>query len=45
METKTYLMLSVRLKYVDEADVESALSIVIEISKVITSLRSRLAEN
>jgi len=44
METETYLMLSVRLKYVNEEEVGSALSTITDISNMITAIRSRLAE-
>jgi len=44
METETYLMLSVRLKYLSKEEVTSALNSVTEISKMITALRLRLAE-
>lgn len=45
METETYLTLPVRLKYVTEGEVGSALSTITEISKMITAIRSRLGEN
>lgn len=45
METETYMMLSVRLCYLSEADVQPTLAIITEISKMITALRSRLSEN
>ena len=44
METETYLMLSARLQYLKQEEVQSALSLVTEISKMITALRSRLVE-
>jgi four helix bundle protein len=44
METETYLMLSARLQYLKQEEVQSALGLVTEISKMITALRSRLAE-
>ena len=45
METETYLMLSVRLRYITEDDAGSALSIITELSKMITAIRSKLADN
>jgi len=46
METETYLMLmlSIRLNYVSEVEAQPALSLLLEISKMLTALRSRLAE-
>jgi four helix bundle protein len=44
METETYLMLSARLQYLQQEEVQSALSQITEISKMITALRSRLVE-
>lgn len=45
METETYLMLSVRLRYTSEQEVRLALDMVTQISKMITVLRSRLVEH
>ncbi|HEX2203598.1 MAG TPA: four helix bundle protein [Longimicrobium sp.] len=42
METETFLMLSVRLGYLTAESAAPALSLVTEISKMLTSLRSRL---
>lgn len=44
METETYIMLSVRLRYTNEQEVRPALDMVTQISKMITVLRSRLVE-
>jgi hypothetical protein len=38
------LMLSIRLNYVSEVEAQPALSLLLEISKMLTALRSRLAE-
>jgi four helix bundle protein len=45
METETYVMLSVRLGYVSQSEVQRVLDLITEISKMLTVLRSRLAEN
>lgn len=42
METETFLTLSIRLKYVTEEEATPALSLITEISKMLTALRSRL---
>jgi len=42
METETFLLLSVRLKYVTPNDAEPLLSVITEISKMLTVLRTRL---
>lgn len=42
METETFLMLAIRLKYVSPSDSQNALNLVTEISKMLTSLRSKL---
>lgn len=42
METETFLMLAVRLGYLQEESSAPALRLVTEISKMLTSLRSRL---
>ena len=44
METETFLMLSVRLKYLTQQETAAAFSLVTEISKMLTALRSRLQE-
>ena len=44
METETFLMLAVRLTYLTQADAEPSLSLIIEISKMLTALRKRLLE-
>jgi four helix bundle protein len=44
METETFLMLAVRLKYLTDLDAAKALSMITEVSKMLTSLRSRLQE-
>ena len=43
METETFLMLSLRLEYVGPEVTRPALALITEISKMLTSLRSRLA--
>ena len=45
METETFVMLSVRLGYAAQADAQPALDLITEISKMLTVLRSRLAQN
>ena len=42
METETFLMLAVRLRYLDENEAKPALSLITEISKMLTSLRNKL---
>jgi four helix bundle protein len=42
METETYLMLAVRLRYLGKEETATALNLVTEISKMLTVLRSRL---
>ena len=42
METETYITLSRRLGYVNEAEVQPILDLITEISKMLTVLRSRL---
>jgi len=44
METETFVMLSVRLAYVTQADAQPVLSLITEISKMLTSLRAKLSE-
>jgi hypothetical protein len=45
METETFLMLAVRLKYITQAEASKAFALVTEVSKMLTSLRSRLKED
>ena len=45
METETFLMLAVRLKYITQAEASAAFGLVSEISKMLTSLRNRLRED
>jgi four helix bundle protein len=42
METETFLMLSVRLSYVKENQANPTLSLITEISKMITAIRAKL---
>ena len=42
METETLLMLAVRLGYLDESDASETLSLLTEVSKMLTVLRRRL---
>ncbi len=42
METETFLMLSVRLNYLKQQEAEPTFCLIIEISKMLTALRSRL---
>jgi four helix bundle protein len=42
METETFVMLAVRLKYVSQKDAEGVLVLITEVSKMLTALRSRL---
>jgi hypothetical protein len=44
METDTLLVLAVRLKYIGQDEAPYALRLVTEISKMLTTLRSRLRE-
>jgi hypothetical protein len=44
METETYLMLAVRLNYLGQQEASYAFGLVTEISKMLTTLRSRLRE-
>ncbi len=43
METETYIMLSVRLGYLDQDAAAPALHLVTEVSKMLTTLRNRLS--
>jgi four helix bundle protein len=42
METETFLMLAIRLGYVDEAETASSRALVTEVSKMLSVLRRRL---
>ena len=42
METETFLMLAIRRKYVTQAQADPALSLLTEVSKMLTVLRNRL---
>ena len=44
METETLLILAIRLEYTAPAEAQPALSLVVEISKMLTALRSRLLQ-
>jgi four helix bundle protein len=44
METETFVMLSVRLAYVTQADAQPVLGLITEISKMLISLRAKLSE-
>ena len=44
METETFVMLSVRLGYASQADAQPVLAVITEISKMLTTLRSRLGK-
>ena len=44
METETLLMLAIRLRFVPEDQAAYALSLVTEVSKMLTALRNRLSE-
>lgn len=43
METETFLMLALRLAYLSEGQADSTLTLITEISKMLTSLRHRLS--
>jgi hypothetical protein len=43
METETFIMLAVQLRYVSEREAEAALALMTEIGKMLTVLRRRLA--
>jgi four helix bundle protein len=45
METETFLMLAVRLKFLSQDETTLAFGLVTEISKMLTALRSRLLSN
>nr|WP_236849430.1 four helix bundle protein [Chlorogloeopsis fritschii] len=42
METETFLMLAVRLNYVTQPQAELTLSLITQISKMLTSLRNKI---
>jgi len=42
METETFLLLAIELKYLSRQEAGSALGLIAEISKMLTVLRSRL---
>lgn len=44
METETFVMLAVRLEYTTQAEAQHVLSLITEISKMLTALRSRLSD-
>jgi four helix bundle protein len=44
METETLIMLSVRLEYATQAAAQPVLNLIIEISKMLTAIRMRLAQ-
>jgi four helix bundle protein len=44
METETFVMLSVRLGYITQAEAQPALDLITEISKMLTVLWSRLTQ-
>ena len=44
MESETLLMLAIRLKYVAPEQAQHTLNLLTEVSKMLTTLRSRLAE-
>lgn len=44
METETFLMLAVRLVYLTKDEAEPSLSLITEISKMLTALRKRVLE-
>ena len=44
METETFLMLAIRLRFLSPEETATAFSLVTEISKMLTTLRSRLRE-
>jgi four helix bundle protein len=45
METETLVMLSLRLGYVAEAEARPVLSLITEISKMLTVLRAKISGN
>ncbi|HKR30683.1 MAG TPA: four helix bundle protein, partial [Terriglobales bacterium] len=45
METETYVMLSERLNYAEEPEVQATLAVITEISKMITAIRGKLVEH
>ena len=45
METETFVMLAVRLQYASQAEALPLLDLITEISKMLTGIRSRLAQD
>lgn len=45
METETFLMLAVRLGYVEKPDAGPTIELITEVSKMLTAIRRRLLEN
>lgn len=45
MEVETFLMLAVRLKYLEQDETAGAFGLITEISKMLTALRARLKES
>lgn len=43
METETYVMLAVRLGYLQQAEAQPTLDLITEISKMLTALRAKLS--
>lgn len=44
MEVDTFLTLAIRLKYLSQSDCKAAFGLIVEISKMLTTMRSRLRE-
>ena len=44
METETYLMLAIRLKYISQEQAMNSMALVTEVSKMLTALRQRLRQ-
>jgi len=44
METETQVMLAIRLGYITEEAAEPALDLIVEISKMLTTMRKRLLD-
>jgi four helix bundle protein len=42
METETFVMLAIRLKYISQDEAQHALDLLVEVSKMLVSLRRRL---
>lgn len=45
METETFVMLAIRLGYTTQTGAQEILNLIIEISKMLTAIRSRLSQN